>query len=299
MIGRPWSRRIPGQRQSHLSKASRKRMTTVLALATALARLMSIVPPVASTIAPETSAARAMMIRVQFGLGTRDADPLPGFLDDVARVGRDPVGPAAEEHQQFARLRPGVVGALAAEPVPEVAEDGLHVVVAASVAEAVVRDVVNEALEQVAGVVARDDAVVVELTDEALDAADDLLVAATRRIVLRDAVVVVLLREVVDRRASALRIDAVAAVVHARRVVAVEGEAGNDVGVEAVCAGRDADVLVRSRLDGSGAEGRDHRSLDAAAELRRRHRLGDGRVAELGRRHPGGVAPAVELDRLV
>ncbi len=93
--------------------------------------------------------------------------------------------------------------------------------------------------------------------------------------------------------------DAVAAVVHARRVVAVEGEAGNDVGVEAVCAGRDADVLVRSRLDGSGAEGRDHRSLDAAAELRRRHRLGDGRVAELGRRHPGGVAPAVDLDRLV
>src|SRR2546428_12245824 len=126
---------MPGSRQSHLSKASRRRMTTLLAVARALAVLMFKLPPVARMIPAETSAASAIVMRAQFGSGTRDSNRLPGLLDHVACISRNTIGTAAEQHEQPARLRPFDVRGFVSEPVPEVAEDTLHVVVATRVPE--------------------------------------------------------------------------------------------------------------------------------------------------------------------
>jgi hypothetical protein len=66
------------------------------------------------------------------------------------------------------------------------------------VAELPVRHVVHQALNQVARIFPGDSAILEQLGLEALDAADDLLEATAGRGVLRDPVVVVLLREVVN-----------------------------------------------------------------------------------------------------
>ena len=91
-------------------------------------------PPLArEIITAETIAASAIVIRVQPGLGIRPSDPEPGLLDHVAGVAGAAARAAAEQHQQLALAGRRVVDRGVSEAAPEVAEDGLHVVVAARV----------------------------------------------------------------------------------------------------------------------------------------------------------------------
>jgi hypothetical protein len=186
---------------------------------------------------------------------------------------------AAEDHQQFVHLFQLVRLLRAVGGIPQMVEDRLQVGVEGRVSELPVRDVVDQALNQVPGVLPWDPTLLEQLGLKALEAADDLLVAPTRRGVLPDSVVVVLLGEVVDL-AAALGEQALADHVLVLRVVAVQLEAGDRVGVERVGAGGDVDRLVASGVDQRRAELSSQRPLDPRPEVGRRHRIGRGGVVE-------------------
>src|SRR5262249_4910127 len=117
---------------------------------------------------PERSPPRALrrvLLRVVSSLGSAllHPNPVPSLVDDIERIQGTAVAATAEKHLQLARLMPAHVDVLASQTVPEIPERRLHIVVASDVTKMPIRNVVDQAFQQEAGVVTRNNAVIVEL----------------------------------------------------------------------------------------------------------------------------------------